>query len=108
VEAFDGGAFVTVRLNAEKAELKFWAAGGNLYPGWNVHDKMPNKKVELEMEMPEPIEWDPASMENHKFLKDFEANIKTKLLGKTEIKSRANWGEPEEEGEKDDKKMKRI
>jgi hypothetical protein len=91
VEAFDGGAFVTVRLNVENAELKFWAAGGNIYPGW--HDKITNVKAtelqeKMDEEMPGPIEWNPTSMENQQFLENFEANVKTKYLGQTEIKSR--------------------
>jgi hypothetical protein len=28
----DGGAFITVRLNAKMAEFDFWAAGGRTYP----------------------------------------------------------------------------
>jgi hypothetical protein len=91
VEAFDGGAFVTVRLSAEKAELQFWAAGGNIYPGWN--DKMskdPKQQKKIEEEMPEPIEWNPVSMENQQFLENFEANVKTKFLGQTEIKAKVH------------------
>jgi hypothetical protein len=111
VEAFDGGAFVTIRLDAEKAELKFWAAGGNIYPGWTLHDKITNKKESkqqqiMEEEIPNPIQWDPASMKEQKFLKDFEANVKTKFLGQTEIKSRAIWGEHVEETDENTKKIK--
>jgi hypothetical protein len=113
VEAFDGGAFVTIRLDAEKAELKFWATGGNLYPGWNLHDKITNKKdskqqKKINKEMPDPIEWDLASMKDQKFLKDFETNVKTKFLGQTEINSRNNLEEHVEEAEEDGKKMKYI
>jgi hypothetical protein len=115
VEAFDGGAFVTVRLNAEKAELKFWAAGGSIYPGWNVHDKMPyektrkQQKAKIEEEMPDPIEWDPASIGSQKFLQELEVNVKTKLLYTTDIKSRVNSGGEYVEGEEEDgKKKKRI